>query len=135
MPGQQTGLTQLSRYFRRTPAFLLACGAAALTIAAASPSAVSHDTTLTLVTTIPIAHAPTGLAADDATGTLYATSKGAEAVYAISVATNTITATIPVGTGPQALAVDPVTNTVYTGWPWTRRTTPCSWPPSRTPAT
>jgi YVTN family beta-propeller protein len=87
-------------------------------MAAAAPSSARPDApevrTLTQVATIPISNAPTGLADDAATGTVYATDKGAEAVYVISAATNTITATIPVGTGPRAVAVNPVTDTIYT---------------------
>lgn len=101
-----------------------ACGALAFTMAAASPSQADTAApfapgtltpgTLTQVATIPVLGAPTGLADDSATGTIYATGEGAEAVYAINAATSTLTATIPVGQGPTGLAVDPVTDTIYT---------------------
>jgi YVTN family beta-propeller protein len=58
--------------------------------------------------------APTAMAADPATGTVYvADGLDNGAVSVIDAATNKVTTTVAVGAGPDAVAVDPATHAVY----------------------
>jgi YVTN family beta-propeller protein len=66
-----------------------------------------------VLTSIPVADGPAGIAADAAGGQVYVGSTGSNSVSVISVATNSVIGTIPVGLSPMAMAFSAAKRRLY----------------------
>lgn len=74
---------------------------------------VIDASTDTVLTSVPVADAPIGIAADAAGGRVYVGSTGTSSVSVIGVATNAVIGTIPVGFSPMAMSFNPAKRRLY----------------------
>jgi len=66
-----------------------------------------------VVSTIPLGHAPTSLAVNPKTNLVYATDRMGYKISVVDGATNVLKTTIPLGFQPEVVSVNPTTNRIY----------------------
>jgi len=74
---------------------------------------VIDASTDTVLTSVPVADSPIGIAADAVGGRVYVGSTGTGSVSVISIATNAVIGTISVGSSPMAMAFNPAKRRLY----------------------